>query len=91
MEDKLKVRYFPPSKFDPAPYGQMVYVDSEKEGLTIYIQLSQNPEEPNWQKGRYLLEEVFKDHLSKPEFIEICVKIFETKDKTLFQKLKELI
>lgn len=89
--DTSKVRYYPPSKLEQAPYGTIVYVDSEKDGLITYIQLSDDPEEPNWLKGRNLLEAVFQDLLHEPEFMEILIKIFHTKNKHNFLTLADII
>jgi hypothetical protein len=89
--DRSKVRYFPPSRVDKAPYGTILYVDSEKDGLIIYIQLSEDPEEPNWVKGRNLLEIVFQELVINRDFIETCIKIFQNKDKTLYLRLSDII
>lgn len=91
MLDNTKIRYNPPSRLESAPYGTVLYVDSEKDGLIIYIQLSETEDQPNWVKGRNLLESVFQDYLNKKDFIETCVKIFQTKDKKLFTTLSEII
>lgn len=89
--DSSKTRYFPPSRVDKAPYGTVLYVDSEKDGLIIYVQLNEDQENPDWVKGRNLLEKVFKDLECDTTFIEICVKILQTKDKSLYITLCDII
>jgi len=89
--DTSKIRYYPPTKLEEAPYGTIIYVDSEKDGLIIYIQLSDNPQEPNWLKGRNLLEVVFQDLINEEDFLETCIKIFQTKNKSLYAPLSEII
>ena len=89
--DNNKLRYTPPSRLDCAPYGTVLYVDSEKDGLIIYIQLGPNQDEPNWTKGRNLLESVFQDLLNNKKFVETCAEIFTTKDKKLYATLSDII
>jgi hypothetical protein len=88
--DNSKIRYNPPSRLETAPYGTVLYVDSEKDGLIIYIQLGPE-DQPNWTKGRNLLEYVFQDFLNEKKFVEICAEIFTTKDKKLYTTLSDII
>jgi len=91
MLDMSKVRYFPPSRVDKAAFGTIIYVDIEGEGIKPYVQLSSNADEPDWQKGRNLLELVFKDFIEDSVFIEHLISNIKDNNNDNFIKLLDFL
>lgn len=75
MHDKFKERYTPPTKYDQAPFGDIVKFVQDGDDYELYIQLSQDKEVADWKKVRYLLEKVFEPFIVDKNFITECLKI----------------
>ena len=70
------VRYTPPSRFDQAPFGKVVYVAQGDDKTTdIYIQLNPDETNANWQKIGTMFEKVFIDLIKDQDFIQECLKL----------------
>lgn len=68
-------RIFPPTRYDKAPYRQIVRVkDEEGCGEEFYIQLSDDEENPYWELLGELFVKAFKSKLDDDEFIDECIK-----------------
>lgn len=68
-------KIFPPTRYDKAPYRQIVRVkDEEGAGEDFYIQLSEDEENPYWALLGEFFVVVFKDRLMDEMFIDECIK-----------------
>ena len=68
-------RVFPPTRYDKAPYRQIVRVkDEEGAGEEYYIQLSEDEEHPYWELVGDFLLKAFSHKLSDEKFIDDCLK-----------------
>jgi hypothetical protein len=65
------MRICPPSRYDPAPYKTICYVEGE-DGVDGYIQVSKDHETPHWVPMGDFLYKVFRDKLSDDKFIDTC-------------------
>lgn len=73
----MEVKYSAPSKFNPAPYGEMIKVIGETVNdmvlYTYYIQISQDSEKPQWIELGDLLSVVFEHKLHDKNWISECL------------------
>jgi hypothetical protein len=68
-------KIFPPTRYDKAPYRQIVRVkDEEGAGEEYYIQLSKDEEHPSWELVGDFLLKAFKQELSDASFVEDCIR-----------------
>lgn len=76
------VKYVPPTKFEQAPYATL-WVQIRDDGQSdIYIQMSEEEAEPNWQKMGWLLEQVFDEFIEDPKFIRECLNAYKEVPKS---------
>jgi hypothetical protein len=63
----MKLCYNPPSKFSPAPYGELIKVMGETKddivSYTYYIQISEDPDKPDWITVGDFLTTVLENNL----------------------------
>lgn len=93
MNMDTSIRYTPPSRFDQAPFGKIVYVaQGDEKKNEIYIQLSPDETNANWQKIGVLFESIFADLSNDKDFIQECLKLLLFKGEGLrFTNLSEIL
>jgi hypothetical protein len=85
------VRYTPPSRFDQAPFGKVVYVAQDDDKTTdVYIQLNTDETNANWQKIGVFFEVIFNDLIKDQDFIQECLKLFSSDSKN-FTTLADIL
>jgi hypothetical protein len=89
--EKISVRYTPPSRFEEATWSTICKVMGENEEYELYIQISMDSHQPEWIKMSQLLEKTFTELLSDQEFIDICLQMKVTPSKANYKRLGSLI
>lgn len=72
------IRYTaPPTKYDNAPYGTICTVHLNDDGTDrqIYIQASQDENNPDWQSIEEIVIQAYKPLFNNPCFIKDCLEI----------------
>lgn len=74
MDDSNKVMtriIAPPTKLESAPYGTLCSVLKDDEGIEqeIYVQASEDENDPLWVPAKDLLVLVYEDELNDPAFL----------------------
>ena len=83
-EVKIFTRYNMPTKYDKAPYGALciVYMSSdnqlEKIDEKLFIQVSEDEEQPHWVTTAHILEQIFFKSLKKQAFLKEILDLFKT-------------
>lgn len=72
MESKCINRFCPPTNLDREAFGTRWHCDDD-----LYIQLSDNPEKPKWEKISYLLQNAFSSFLNDNKFIDDCLSLYK--------------
>jgi len=68
-------KVFPPTRYDKAPYRQIVRVkDEDGAGEEFYIQLSDDEDNPYWELLGEFFVKVYKNKLGDEQFIDECIK-----------------
>jgi len=52
----MLIRHSPPGKYDHAPSGTMCAVLKRGEQFELFVQMSQNEEEPRWEQTEFVEE-----------------------------------
>lgn len=92
MESKREIKYHRPTKLDKRPYGTIFLTLAGEEGIEeLYIQTSQEIEEPAWQKMDIFLENVFKEFFSDEKFIEECLRLYADKNKKSLRNINKIV
>jgi hypothetical protein len=69
-----------PTQYDVAPFMTLwqtnATVDHDSE---LYIQISENDAQPNWQRVGFVLEKAFSAFLVDKPFTEMCLRLFNKK------------
>lgn len=72
------IRYCPPTKLDPAPFGTIYHViGDEAVAEQEYIQVSDKESYPHWERIGDFLEEVFHESLNDQGFINECLRTYQ--------------
>lgn len=72
----LITKYCAPTKFDIEPYGAVWRQAVEDNILAYYIQVSKDPEAPEWLTMALLLNEIYKNQYEDIGFIEKCLDLY---------------
>jgi len=76
----MLAKYSEPSRFDCAPQGTIIKSFNDT-GYDYFIQISSYNEIPNWVSWGYLLGLVFKEKALDKDFVNECIKAFESPNK----------
>jgi hypothetical protein len=79
--DNIK-KFSPPTKFDQAPLGTIWESEQNESGVEIWVQLSEVPEEPKWERLGSFLERAFA-HLCgvNKAFVLDCITLLKARSK----------
>lgn len=71
------VKYSAPSKFCKEAYGQIWQQMHDDEEYTLHIQVSKDPENPEWLTMMRFLQIVFSEKIFLPRFVEQCLEDYQ--------------
>lgn len=65
-----------PTKWDKAPYTTIWRIEDPSQPL-IFIQMSQDMENPNWTPMHDVMVKAFDKFYSDQTFVDSCIKLYE--------------
>lgn len=68
-----------PSPHDSAPYATQIEVIIDPGVSVLYIQTSDNPQKPHWERASIILERVYEEKLKNYEFVDALLTCFHEK------------
>lgn len=71
------IKYSVPTKLETAPWGTTWKALVGESGHEIYIQVSRDEQNPQWERAGTVLEQVFQESLKDEVFIERILKQHE--------------
>lgn len=78
------IRYSHPTKYDLAPYGTMWRAIGDEGRFELYIQVSDDQDNPTWVSIPAFFEKVFIDFTQDPKFMDECLILYkENVDKSV--------
>lgn len=84
------IKYTRPSSYDYEPYLTQ-WIFCEDNNNEIFINLSEDPEHPRWERMGNVLELAFADFLDRQEFVDECLRLFKHKEEDPLLKITEII
>jgi len=77
LDNGILVRYSSPTKFDSAGYGQ-IWRHILDNGHEQFIQVSKDPEKPDWIRMGKFLEKALSHKFYDEPFIEECLERYSS-------------
>lgn len=84
------IKYTHPTPYDYHPYGTL-WLFMEQSNQQMYIQLSEDENDPMWLRMGFFLETIFEDLFKNKEFINQCLRLDKDKEKNPSLKIIEII
>lgn len=70
------VKHTSPTKWDKASYST-IWRNNDPSKSTIFMQMSKDFDNPNWQPMADVMVKAFDRFYSDPYFVEECIKLYE--------------
>ena len=86
----MEVKYVAPTSLDQAPQNTIWQHLLEDGTYDFYIQISQDPNMPKWEKIGFILAKVFQDLAANDKFIAALMELYN-KNESGFSKLIDII
>jgi hypothetical protein len=77
------IKYSIPTKFDKGAYGLQWSSFKEDQGVTHYIQVSEDPENPEWITFGEFFETILSDDILDLTVAEMYLNIYKNKTNSL--------
>lgn len=69
-------KYSPPTNIVSEPKGTIWAVEGENHSESFYIQLSDDPKAPHWERFGEMLEAIFKPYCTDDGFMDELFKVY---------------